>query len=118
MSWTLFWLRPPRWEICGLGIEPEQRDVPVGEHIVFALEPIFACLACGRDAAERREILVADDLGLDETLFEIGVNHAGGLRSPPAFLDRPRPHFLFAGGEIRLQPEQCIRAANERRNPG
>ena len=60
------------------------------------------------DAAERREVVVGDDLGLDEALLEVGVDDAGRLRGLPALLDRPGAHLLLTRGEIGLQAEQVV----------
>src|SRR5690606_39886525 len=45
------------------------------------------------------QLLVGYHFGADEPPLEIGVDDAGGLGRlrPPA--DRPRPHFLLAGGD-------------------
>ena len=52
------------------------------------------------------EVVEGDDLGADEALLEVGVDHAGGLRRGGALVDRPGAHFLLAGGEVGLQAEQ------------
>ena len=56
------------------------------------------------------EVLEADDLGLDKTLLEVGVDDAGGLRGLGALRDRPCASFLRAGGEGGLQAERVWRA--------
>ena len=57
---------------------------------------------------QRDEVLVGDDLGADEAALEVGVDHAGGLRRGGAGAHGPGAHFLRAGGEIGLQPEQLV----------
>ena len=108
--------RPPTDVV--LIIKPEQGDVAVFEDVFFAFEAVFAGFAGGGDAAEAGEVVVGNDLGLDETFFEIGVDDAGGLRGFPSFLDRPAADFFFAGGEIRHQAEQIVGALDERGNAG
>ena len=55
------------------------------------------------------------DLRADEALLEVGVDHAGGLGAGRALADRPRADLLLAGREVRLQAEQAVALARERR---
>ncbi len=98
--------------------EAEDGDVAVLENVILAFEAVFAGFAGGGDAAQGGDVLVGDDLGLDEALLEIGVDHAGGLRGLGADVDRPSADLLFAGGEVGLQPEQGVGGADQRGDPG
>ena len=92
----------------------EQRDVAVVENVFLALESIFPRLARRRHAAEFGEIVVGNDFGFDEAFFEIRMDHAGGLRSFPPFLDRPGANFFFPRGEVSHQPEESVGTLDER----
>ena len=56
--------------------------------------------------------LVGDDLGADEAVLEVGVDHAGRLRRGAAAAHRPGAHFLQAGGEVGLQAQQLVAGAD------
>ena len=55
-------------------------DVTVLHHVVLAFEPHFAGVAGAAFAAAADIVVIGDGLGADETLLEIGVDRAGGLR--------------------------------------
>src|SRR5690606_17930010 len=118
---TAFWeiASQAQWSLCnptqssGSVREAEEGDVAVLEDVFLALEAVFAGFAGGGGAAEAREVVEGNDLGLDEAFFEIGVDDAGGLRGLPALLDGPGADLFFAGGEVGLQAEQVVAAADE-----
>lgn len=88
----------------------EFHHVTVLPHVVLALN---AGLAFGTSLGNRAgadEVLEADDLGLDKTLLEVGVDDAGGLRGLGPLRDRPCASFLRASGEGGLQAERVWRA--------
>src|SRR4051812_3796231 len=60
--------------------KPEMHHVAVGDHVLFAFEPHLAGVAGAGLATGRDVVVVADGLGADEALLEIGVDHAGRLR--------------------------------------
>ena len=59
-------------------------DVAVGDDIVLAFEAELAGIARAPLATERDIVGRGDDLGADEALLEVGVDHAGaaGARVP------------------------------------
>ena len=82
------------------------QDVAILDDIVLALGAHLAGFL-GRGLAAAGDIVViGNGLGADETLLEITMDDAGGLRGGPAFADRPGAGFLRAGGEIGLQAQQ------------
>ena len=87
-------------------IEFKFDDIAVLHHVVTAfLTQLAFLLDLGHGAVDGHEIVVGDDVSLDEALFEVGVNHAGGLRGGPALVDLPSAHFLDACGQEGLQAE-------------
>ena len=87
-------------------IELELHNISVGHDVVAALLTELAFLLdLGHGAVGGHEIVVGDDVGLDEALFEVGVNHAGGLRGGPALVDLPSAHLLDACSQEGLQSE-------------
>src|SRR5450830_886754 len=86
-----------------LHVEAELHHVAVGHRVVLALDPGLAAGARLRDRAARDQVGVGDDLGLDEATLEVGVDHAGSLRSRPAPVDGPGSGLLRPRGEERLQ---------------
>ena len=94
-------------------VEAELHHVAVGHHVVLALDAGLAGGARGGDGAGGDEVVERDDLGLDEALLEVGVDHAGGLRGGPALVDRPGARLLGAGGQVGLQAERVEADAGE-----
>ena len=72
-----------------LHIKPELDDVAVGHDVVLAFHADASVGAGLGEAAVFDQVVVADDLGLDETALKVGVDHSGGLRRSPALVDRP-----------------------------
>src|SRR5262249_28432895 len=102
-----------RWSITGqrgssplLHVEAELDHVTVLHDVLFALHPGLSGRAGGGDGPLGHQILVRHDLGLDEALLEVRVDHPGGLRCGGALADGPGAGLLGAGGEERLQPER------------
>src|SRR5690606_33488220 len=78
----------------------------------LALEPQLAGFARALLAAPRDEALVRDDLGADESLLKIGVDHAGRIVGRRILPDRPGTDLLDPGRIERLQAEQPVRRAD------
>ena len=55
-------------------------DVAVMHDIILAFEPHLAGVARAGLAVAGDIVVIADGLGADEAVLEIGVNDAGGLR--------------------------------------
>ena len=91
----------------------ENGHVAVAEDVFLAFDAVFTGISRGGGAAEADEVFVGNDFGLDEVFLEIAMNHAGGLGGFPAFLDRPAADLFFAGGEVGLQTEEGVAAADE-----
>src|SRR5260370_40392650 len=81
-------------------IKPEMHDVAVGEDVLLAFQPQLAGIAGAGLAAERDVIGIGNRLGANKTLFEIGMNDAGGGGRPGAAVDGPGPRLLRPDGEI------------------
>ena len=62
-------------------VEAEEDDVPFLHQIVLTLQAPLAGFLGSLLAATRDKVLVAHDLGADESGLEVGVNAPGGLRS-------------------------------------
>src|SRR5450759_843791 len=86
-----------------LHVEAELDHVAVGHRVVLALDPGLPASAGLGDRAALDQVGVGDDLGLDEATLEVGVDHAGSLRSRPAPVDGPGSELLRPRGEERLQ---------------
>ena len=65
------------------------------------------------DRTGLHEVVEADDLGLDEALFEVGVDDTRRLRRLPALVDGPGARLLRAGGEVGLQAQRVEADAGE-----
>src|SRR5262245_29566472 len=87
-------------------VESKMHDVAVRDHVFLAFEAPFARIFRALFAVVGDEVIVADDLGTNESLFEVGVNDPGGLRRLGADRDRPRTRLLGAGSEVGMQLEQ------------
>ena len=85
---------------------------PSRDDVLLAFQAQFPGLLGSGLALVGDEILVGDDLGADEAVLEVGVNDARGLRRGRARVHRPGAHLFHAGGEIGLQAEQRVAAAN------
>src|SRR5690606_38841551 len=89
-------------------IEPEVEHVPFLDPVFLAFQAQAAGLAGPGLAPVADEVLVTDGFGADETLFEIGMDHPGGLRRGRTALHRPGADFLDPGSEVGLQAQQLV----------
>ena len=87
--------------------------IPILHHIFLTFGAHFARFFGFGFAAERYKIIISNHLRADKAAFEIGVDHAGGLRGGVAFVDGPGADFFYAGGEISLQAEQVVAGADQ-----
>src|SRR5690606_39807789 len=99
-------------------VKSDLHDVAVLHDVVLALHAGLARGAYGRDGPGLDEVVERDDLGLDEALLEVGVDHAGRLGRGPALLDGPRACLLGARREVGLQPEGVEARTSELVHPG
>src|SRR5690606_15543707 len=76
--------RPPRSDV-----EAEMQDVALLHAVLLALQAQAAGVARAGFAPVLDEVVVADGLGADEALLEVGMDDRGGLRRGGAGLDRP-----------------------------
>ena len=104
-----------------LVVEAELHDVAIGHDVFLALNASLALGASLSDGARLDEVVEADDLSLDEALFEVSVDDAGSLRRLGALRDRPGASLFRTRREIRRgrspsrgQPEPPIRRAFRR----
>src|SRR5699024_2767781 len=82
-----------------LDVKPELHHVAVDHHVVLTLH---AHLARGLGRGHRArgvELGERHDLGLDEALLEVGVDHASGLGGGVALADGPGPRLLGPGAD-------------------
>src|ERR1700761_7380521 len=63
-------------------VEPEVHDVAVSDEIFLAFQAQFSGVAGAGLTAECDVVRVSNGFGANETLFEIGVDHAGRRRRP------------------------------------
>src|SRR5687767_11888453 len=94
-------------------VESEQEYVSVSDDVLLAFRPDRALLAGTLPAIVRHEVVVAHSLGPNESPLEVRVNHRRRLRGAVADVNRPRAHFLLAGGEVGLQAKQAIARMNQ-----
>src|SRR6202163_4504135 len=94
-----------------LGIKPEMHDVAVGDDVFLALQPQLAGVTGAGLAAQCDVIGVGDGFGPDKTLFEIGMNHAGGGRRLGAAAGGPGAGVPGADGVIGNAVEQLVASA-------
>ena len=89
-------------------------DVAVAHHVFLSLH---AELAGGTDVflgLVGLEVGERVNLGPNEPLLEVGVDHAGGLRGRGPDRYRPRANLLLARREIALQAERLVGGPCER----
>src|SRR5690606_36882458 len=96
----------------GSDVEAEVHDVTVLDDVVLAFQtPLARFLGTGF-AVVLDEVVVADDLGADEALLEVGMDHARRLGGGSTDLDCPGTYFLDPGSEVGLQVEQFVTGAD------
>src|SRR5260370_18582566 len=99
-------------------IKPEMHDVAVGDDVLLAFQPQLAGIAGAGLAAERDVLGIGNRLGANKTLFEIGMNDAGGGGRPGAAVDGPGPRLLRPDGEIGDEVQELIAGADQAIEPG
>src|SRR3954452_25608644 len=82
-----------------LHVEAELDDVPIRHHVVLALHTYLARRLRGGHRPSGDEVVERHDLGLDEALVEVRVDHAGRLGGGGALPDGPGAGLLWAGGQ-------------------
>jgi hypothetical protein len=95
--------------VSRLHVEAELHHVAVLHDIVLALDAGLALGASLGYRAGRDQVFESDDLGLDEALFEVGVDDAGRLRGLRTLRNGPGARLLWASSQIGLQA-QCVEA--------
>src|SRR6478735_4311169 len=103
----------PVARVGGSIVEAELHDVAVLHDVVLAFEARLALRARLDYRAGRDEVVERDDLGLDEALLEVGVDHTGRLRGLPALADRPGASLLRTRRELGLEAEGVEADARE-----
>src|SRR5215211_4050042 len=94
------------------GREAEMQHVAIGDEVVLTLEPQPAVVARARLPVIGYIIFIGDGFCAYEALFEIGVDHSGGLRGACAARHRPGPCFLGTGGEKRDEMQEFVAGAD------
>src|SRR5690606_4178782 len=96
----------------GLHVEAEVHHVTVLDDIFLAFQAPFARFLGAGFAVVLDEVVVADHLGTDKALLEVGVDHTGRLGRGGADPDGPGTYFLHASGAVGLQVQQLIAGAD------
>lgn len=81
-------------------VEPEEDDVSVFYHVLFALLDMLAFGLAGVFAAQSYQVVVLHDFGADEAFFEVGVDDSCGLWGFGQLSDGPASHLIGSRGEI------------------
>src|SRR2546421_296115 len=93
-------------------VEAEVADFPVPDDVVLALEAELALGAqVGEGPVHGDEVVVAVDLGTDESAGYVGVDRVRGVLRSRALGDRPGPHLVLAQREEGNQSKQGITIA-------
>ena len=92
---------------------PDVQDVSIDYLVILALETVFASAFDGVLATQIDQVIVAEDLGANETSLQVRVNDAGGLRRGGSVGDAPGAHLVGANREERVNAQQFIRQAND-----
>src|ERR1700676_5649214 len=99
-------------ESAGLDIESKMHHVALADDVFLSFETQLPGLFRPSLALVRDEIVVGDDFGANESMFEVSMNHARCLRRRRPCTNGPCPHLFDAGGEVGLQPQHRIAAAD------
>ena len=78
-------------------------NITILNDVILAFDTHFTGFADGGFGTILNIVVVLDDLGADETLFEVGVDDTGALWSLPAFMISPGLHFHLSGGDEGLE---------------
>ena len=100
-------------QLRGLDVEFEEEDVAVFDDVLFAFGAEEAVFFDGLLAAVFEEVVGGVAVGLDEALFEVGVDDAGGSGGFGAALDGPGADLLHAGGEVGDEVEERVGGVDE-----
>src|SRR5690606_41900331 len=92
---------PPKAAGQASDVEPEMQDIAFLDAVFLPLQAQAAGLPRARFAAVADEIFIGHGFGADEALFEIGMDHCGGLGGGRAWLPRPRAALRPARGDVR-----------------
>src|SRR6185295_19561638 len=92
--------------------ESKMHHVSFTYDVFLALEAQLAHIARARFAASRDVVIERDDFGTNETVLEVGMDYACGLRCSRARTHCPGADFLGPRGEKRLHAQQPVRAAD------
>ena len=96
-----------------LDIEFEEEDVAIFDDVFFSFGAEEAGFFDGLLAAVLEEVVGGVAVGFDETLFEVGVDDAGGSGGFGAAADSPGADFLHAGGEVGDEVEERVGGVDE-----
>ena len=99
-----------------LYIEEEVHYISILDYIILSFDTELSCCSAGRLRLELNKILILDDLGTDESLFEVSVDDSGRLRSLVTFIDGPCTAFICSGSEICAEIKEGICTLDESYN--
>ena len=88
-------------------------NITILNDVILAFDTHFTGFADGGFGTILNIVVVLDDLGADETLFEVGVDDTGTLRGLPACIISSGLHFHLSGGDEGLQIQQRIGFLNQ-----
>jgi hypothetical protein len=96
-----------------LDVEFEEEDVAIFDGVLFAFGAKQAGFFDGLLAPVFEEVGGGVAVGLDETLFEVGVDDACSAGGPGAAADGPGADLLHAGGEVSDEVEERVGGVDE-----
>ena len=83
-----------------LNVKSKNANIAVFDFVAFAFEADLAFFLGGGGRAGGNQILPIDNFNGNETVFEVRVDFARGLRRQSAFGNGPGARFVFAGRQI------------------
>src|SRR2546428_9233659 len=96
-QWLLSPGMNPRARLSLRDVEAEVADLPVPDDVVLALEAELALGAqVGEGSVHGDEVVVAVDLGTDESAGDVGVDCVRGVLRSRALGDRPGSRLVLA----------------------
>src|SRR5574344_1988504 len=101
-----------------LYVEKEVHNVAVLHHVFLSLDSHLTGGATSGFRLEIHEIIVFDDLGTDETLFEVGVNDTCRTRSLVPLVYGPGATLVRARREEGLKAKQMVCALYQANHSG